>query len=91
MKSTSYSIFSLWAFRWFISDERKERLEEKNLLLEKANINIDYPEFFAWSLMNILVSFIVSLVFSIVFHMLLNSLYSLLLLIFLPMGIPCIV
>jgi flagellar protein FlaJ len=91
VKSTSYSIFSLRAFRWFLSEERKERLEEKNLLLEKANINMDYPEFFAWSLMNILVSFIVSLVIFIVFHMMLNSLYSLILLIFLPIGILCIV
>jgi flagellar protein FlaJ len=91
VKSTIYSIYSLRVFRWLISKYKKERLEENNLLLEKANINMEYPEFFAWTLMNILVASICSIIFSAVFHLIFNSLYSLLLLIAIPICVPSII
>lgn len=91
MKSTEYSLFSLRMFQWLIKDDRKERLEEKNLLLEKANINMEYPEFFAWTLMNIVIAIICSVVFSVVFHLILNNIYSLMLLFIIPISVPCIV
>jgi flagellar protein FlaJ len=91
VKSTDYSLFSLRIFQWLIKDDRKERLEEKNLLLEKANINMEYPEFFAWTLMNIIIAIICSVVFSVVFHLILNNIFSLVLLIIVPISVPCII
>ncbi len=61
MRSTKYSQFSLRIFkriasRFFIEDR------ERNLLMEKANINLPYEEYKALACMNILISILLPVV-----------------------------
>jgi pilus assembly protein TadC len=62
VKSTTYSRASLKLFHRFYSQKRKNLLLENNVLLEEANIVMDYDEYFSMVLMNTLIGFICPLI-----------------------------
>jgi flagellar protein FlaJ len=84
MKSTRYSNFCQGVFGKSFSKEKKERLVEKNLLLERANIAMDYEEYLSMVFMNALIGFIVTLVLAFLIYIVILSTYAILLLFILP-------
>lgn len=69
MKSTAYSRFSLRLFGKFFSRRFKDRIDEKNIELEKADILIECIEYYAMALLNTLLLLITTLVVFVGFYL----------------------
>jgi flagellar protein FlaJ len=80
MKSSKYSKLSLQLFESIISKFNKKSLEEKNLLLVKANIKMSYEEYYSTALMSTIISSIAVIIFSAFFFILIPSLFVLIML-----------
>ena len=61
-KSTRYTDFSRRVFGNIFSKQKKEEIEEKNLILEQACIEMDYEEYYSSVLMNTLISIILGFI-----------------------------
>jgi len=85
MKTTKYSNLCLRIFGRFFSKYKEDNLEEKNLLLVKANISMSYEEYYSMTVMNIILSFIISLIFSITLHQMFNNQITNLLMFIIPL------
>ena len=70
MKPTKYSGFCLQILGNFFSEKKKEHQIEKNILLEQANIEIDYEEYYSMTIMNMLIGYIGTLILTIFLHIL---------------------
>ena len=86
MKSTKYSDFCSKIFKKFFSKQKKEEIEEKTLMLEKANISLEYVEYYSLSLMNIILVFILSIIFSGILYSFLPNEIILVLLFIIPLS-----
>ena len=84
MKSTKYSDFSLQIFGKFFRKHKKNELIERSIKLEKADIRMEYEEFHAMVIMNILLGFIIALIISSILYAFFQDIYSLLLIFILP-------
>ena len=65
MKRTNYSNFCLQIFGKFFRKHDKDEVLERSILLEKANITLEYEEYHAMAIMNMIISFVISLIVSI--------------------------
>ncbi len=86
MKTTKYTEFCQKVFGRIFKKQKEEELEKKTLLLEQANIQLEYSEYYSFVLMNTILSIIISsIVMSTIYLIFPNT--NTLLLAFL---IPCI-
>ncbi len=91
MKTTGYSSFSLRLFGRFLSEKSKTSLQEKNILLEKAEINMDYTEYYSMTIMNMIIAYIFSFIIFLIFYLLIESFLTLLFLLLIPTFIVALV
>ena len=68
MKPTKYSTFTLKIFGRFFEKYMHDSLEEKNIELVKADIQMSYEEFYSMAIMSIIISYIISLIFTVVLY-----------------------
>ena len=87
MKSTKYSNLCQSIFGRFFKDYKKDQIEEKNLMLVKANIEMSYEEYYSVVMANIIVSLIVSIIFSFIFYQIIPNFYTELLIIIIPLAL----
>ena len=85
MKSTRYSKFCVSIFGKFIPTYKKDKLVEKNLNLIKANISMDYNEYYATALMSVLIGVITSSIVAVILHLTFASSYTALMALFTPL------
>ena len=85
MKSTAYSVFCNKIFKGFFSKQKEEEIEAKTLMLEKANIALEYKEYYSLLLMNTILSFILAIVASSVLYYILPNKITLALLFIIPL------
>ena len=92
MKSTRYTDFCRGIFGNIFLKQKKQELKEKQLLLEQANIQMDYEEYASFVLMNTLLTIITTFtIFFIVYILLPKTDVTLLLLLTIPILITIIV
>ena len=84
MKPTNYSNFCLQLFGKFFREHKKDELIERNILLEKANISMEYEEYHAMAIMNMILGSIISLIFSVILFLIFSNIYIALLIFILP-------
>lgn len=84
MKSTAYSRFSLRLFGNFFSRIFKDRIDEKNIELEKASILMDCIEYNAKALLTTLLSLITTLFVFVGFYLFIPFEYIIFLIILIP-------
>lgn len=84
MKSSSYSKFCFGVFKGLSKRINSEKMQNKNLLLEQANIIMTYDEYLAMTILTTIIIGIVSLIPGIVLFLFLRSFDTLLLLFALP-------
>jgi len=84
MRSTNYSKFCLQLFGKYFRKHKKDELIERNTLLERANIQMEYAEYHAMVIMNMLLGLIITLILSLTLSAIIQSTYGLLLIILLP-------
>ena len=87
MKSTKYSNICQIIFGRFFKGYKKDQIEEKNLVLVKANIEMSYEEYYSVAMLNILISLIFSIVFSFIFYQLIPNFYTELLILIIPLSL----
>ena len=85
MKTTKYSNFCLRIFGGFFSNYKKDSLEEKNLLLVKANISMSYEEYYSMATMNVFLTFVISFIFSITLNNMFQNQFTTFLMFILPL------
>ncbi len=73
MRPSNYTNFCRKAFGWLISKQSKKELEEKELILEQAFIEMDYDEYYSFALMNTLIGIFLGFFFSLVIYLLFPS------------------
>ena len=76
MKSTQYSNLCLKLFGRFFKKIKREELEEKNLLLEKSNISMEYEEYYSFIIMNILIGLISTLIATTIIYFIIPNIYT---------------
>jgi len=76
MKPTKYSKSCVSIFGKFIPTYKKDKLVEKNLNLIKANISMEYNEYYATALMNVLIGVIASSIVAVILHATFASSYT---------------
>lgn len=86
MKSSAYSKFCFRLFKKLSRQIKPEKIREKNLLLEQADIIITYDEYLAVALFTTILLSILGLISGIVFFGLFQSLLTLILLFALPIA-----
>lgn len=91
MKPTNYSNFCLQLFGKFFRKHEKDELIERNILLEKADIKMEYEEYHSMVTMNMIITIIASLVIALVLYAWIQNIYSIALIIFLPPLVVAIV
>jgi len=84
MKPSKYSIFSLKLFGRFFEKHMSDQLEQKNLDLVKADIQMSYEEFFSMAVMNMILGYIITLIFTGIIHAIIPSAVTSGLLVLLP-------
>ncbi len=62
MRSTNYSIFCKNIFKKFFLKQKKEEIERQNLMLDKANISIDFEEYYSLAIMNTIFALVLSII-----------------------------
>jgi flagellar protein FlaJ len=85
MKSTKYSKFCASIFGKIISTFTKDQNAEKKLQLIKANILMEYNEYYATALMNVLIGVIASSIVAVIIHATFASSYTTLMALFTPL------
>ena len=78
MKPTNYSDFCLQLFGKFFRKHKKDELIERNTILEKANIAMEYEEYNAMIIMNMLIGFIATFIFSLILYGIVQIVYTIL-------------
>ena len=68
MKSTRYSKFCTHLSGKIFSKSKKNRLDEKNFILAKANIAMDYETYSSTALMNTIIGFISTLILTLLLY-----------------------
>ena len=84
MRSTKYSKFCKKIFGILFLKQNKKEIEKNQLILEKADIAMNYDEYFCYVLMNIFLSFIFSLIAASIIHIILSNEISLILMLLIP-------
>ena len=84
MKSTKYSDNALQLFGKFFRKHKKNELIERNILLEQADIRMEYEEYHAVAILNILIGFILALIISAALIVFINNHFTILLILILP-------
>ena len=84
MKPTKYTNFCRKTFGWLIEKQSKKELEEKELTLEKAFIEMDYDEYYSLALMNTLISIIIGFIVSSIIYLIFPSIVTTYLLFIIP-------
>ena len=90
MKSTKYSNFCLQIFGKMFLKHKEEEPEEKNIIFEKANIAMEYEEYYSLALMNILIGFISAFIFAIALHATVSNDVTLLFIFIIPTLATCL-
>jgi len=85
MKSTRYSKFCTQIFENLFSKHNKNQLEEKNIVLAKANIAMDYVAYCSLALMNTIICFISAFIFVFLLYTFIPSFYTMLLVFLVPL------
>ena len=85
MRKTKYSKFCEKIFGKYFSTKDKNEATENNLILEKATIPLEYHEYNAMVVMNIILTFFISLIISIILHLIVNNNISIWLILILPL------
>ena len=85
MKSSKYTTFSLRIFESFFKKYMQDKLEEKNIDLVKADIQMSYEEFYSTAIMSMILGYIISLIFTVFLYMLAPSKITFAFLILIPM------
>jgi flagellar protein FlaJ len=91
MKSTKYSDYCLKTLGRFFVKQKEGELEEKNLLLEKANIEMEYEEYYAMVIMNIILSFIITLISTVLLYVFIPNIFTMSLIFLLTSGVTIII
>jgi archaeal flagellar protein FlaJ len=90
MRKTKYVEFCEKLFgKFFLKNEQKE-LEEKNVILEKANIPLEHQEYYSRALMNVILFFNISLIASAVLYVLNPNYITMLLVAIIPVVITLV-
>ena len=91
MKSTNYSNFCLRLFGKIFIKHKKDEPIERNILLEKADIKMEYEEYHAMVIMNMIIGFIATLIFSLILFAIIQNVYTFLFILFLsPLIVACL-
>jgi len=85
MKKSWYSSFCNNKFNRFLKNLDKEFVEEKEIILEKANISLDYVEYTSMWIMNILISYLVCLIALSIIYIFYPNIITIILLISIPL------
>jgi flagellar protein FlaJ len=85
MKPTKYSTFALGIFGRFFEKYMYEKLEEKNLQLVKADIQMSYEEFYSMTILNMILGYVITLIFTLFLYLAFPSEFTFAFLIFIPM------
>ena len=85
MKSTKYSRFCTQIFENMFLKHNKEHLDEKNIVLAKANIAMDYASYCSLALMNTVIGVISALIVVFLLYIFIPSFYTMLLVIMVPL------
>ncbi len=90
MRKTKYVKFCEKLFgKFFLKNEQKE-LEEKNVILEKANIPLEHQEYYSLALVNVILFFNISLIASAVLYVLNPNYITMLLVAIIPLVITLV-
>ncbi len=73
MRFTNYSVFCKKIFKRFFSRQKKEEIDRQNLMLEKANIDMEFQEYYSVAIMNTIIAFFVSILLFAVFYLILPN------------------
>lgn len=84
MRPSNYTNFCRKAFRWLVEKQSKRELEEKELILEQAYVEMDYAEYYSFALMNTLISIFIGFFVSLILHLLFPSKITMYLLFIIP-------
>jgi flagellar protein FlaJ len=87
MKSTRYSKFCTRLFGKRFSKYTKSKLDERNFILAKADIAMDYETYCSRALMNSILGFISIFIVTFLIFSIFSSIYTILLIIILPSAI----
>jgi|GEM_PF-259248 len=85
MKSSKYTTFSLRIFGSFFKKYMQDKLEEKNIGLVKADIQMSYEEFYSAAIISMILGYIISLFFTILLYILAPSKITFAFIILIPM------
>ena len=84
MKPTNYSDFCLRLFGKIFRKHKKNELIERNTILERADIEMEFEEYNAMMIMNMLIGFTATFIFSLILYGLVQNIYTILLIFLLP-------
>ena len=87
MRSTKYSEFCRKIFGNYFKKQKKEELEEKTLMLEQADIEIDYDEYYSIVMMNTIIALVLAIIVTLAIYLIFPSYNTVLL----ALIIPCLV
>lgn len=90
MRKTKYSQFCENIFGKIFLKKDKKTLEEKNLILEKANIVLEHHEYYSLALMNTIILFNVSLIASAILYVLIPQDITMFLVLIIPLVVTLI-
>jgi len=85
MKPIEYSNFALKIFGRFFEKYMPDSLEEKNIQLVKADIQMSYEEYYSMAVMNTIIGYIISLIFTVVIYVVAPSEITFAFLVLIPM------
>ena len=84
MKPSNYTNFCRKIFGWLIKKQSKRELEEKELTLERAFIEMDYDEYYSFALMNTFIGIIIGFIASFLLYLIIPNLITTYLLFIIP-------
>jgi archaeal flagellar protein FlaJ len=86
MNSTSYSQFCLRTFHSLFERKNKEKIQQRNILLEQANISLTEKEYDSFALMNAMLAAVILAIVTLVFYVLFPLPITIVLLLLLPIA-----
>jgi flagellar protein FlaJ len=84
MKPSNYTNFCRKTFGWLIEKQSERELQEKELTLEEAFIEMDYDEYYSFALMNTLISIFIGFLFSSIIYLIIPNTITTYLLFIIP-------
>lgn len=91
MKVTNYTVFCSKVFGNILTKYKKISLEEKHLPLVKANIPLNYEEYYSVAIMNTILGFVIFLIVGIIFSLIFPIYQPIILFILIPLLVALII